>query len=507
MRNLREILRLKLQLGYKHRDIAKALGISASSVAVAASRARTLGLDWTAISTFDDVELETRMYGPKCHSGAERPLPDLARIHSELSRAGVTLQVLHLEYLEQHPDGYRYTVFCELYREWRKKRAVTMRQHHVAGDKMFADYSGKKPRLVEPTTGEVIEVELYVAVLGASSFTYAEVSLTQRVADWVKSNARALEYFGGVPNAVVPDQLKSAVTTACRYEPGIQKTFDEFAEHYDTVILPARPLKPRDKAKAEVAVQVAQRWILARMRNEVFHSIGEMNVRVRELLDDLNNRRMRVYGCSRRDLFERIERTALHPLPESRFEYADWKRVTLNVDYHVCFDDHYYSAPFTLAGEELWLRATVSAIEIFHQRKRVATHPRSHVKYRHSTNPDHMPLAHRNHAEWTPERIRHWAQSVGPNTLQLADAILKERRHPEQGYRSCLGLFRLAKKFGSERLDAACLRAFAARARSYRHVESILRNGLEHAPVLDPEKPSNGVGINHENIRGADYYH
>lgn len=507
MRHVREILRQKLELGHKHRQIAKALHISAGSVGETVSRANQLGLDWAAVGKLDDTELEARLYGAKGRNCAERPVADMAHLHAELHRPGVTLQLLHLEYLEEHPDGYRYTTFCEQYREWCRRRAATMRQHHAAGDKMFVDYSGKKPHLIDRVTGEFIEVELYVAVLGASNYTYAEATMTQQIVDWTASNTRALEYFGGVPNAIVPDQLKSAVTTACRYEPGIQRTFDEYAEHYGTTIFPARPVKPRDKAKAEVAVQVIQRWILARLRNEVFYSLGDLNRRIRELLEDANGMKMQVYRCSRRELFERVERDVLRPLPEKPFEYADWKKVTLNVDYHASFEEHYYSAPYTLIGEELWLRATATTIEIFHARRRTAAHARSHEKHKHSTIGEHMPLAHRKHAEWTPGRILHWAQTVGPNTAQLAEAILKERRHPEQGYRSCLGIFRLSKKYGEERVEAACLRAFLAGARSYRHVESILRHGLDRAPALDTGERSQSVGIKHDNIRGRDYYH
>ena len=267
MQKLREILRHKLQLKRSHREAAKALGVSSAKVAGAASRAKHCQLDWAAVCGLDDVELETRMYGPRGGRRDGRPLPDPVHIHTELHRPGVTLQLLHLEYLESSPDGYRYTKYCELYRDWCKRRAATMRQTHVAGDKMFVDYSGKKPHIVDPATGEQIEVELFVAVLGASNYTYAEATLTQQLADWIGSNTRALSFFWGVPKAIVPDQLKSAVTKACRYDPAIQKTFDEFAEHYGTTILPARPYKPRDKAKVEVAVQVAQRWILARLRN------------------------------------------------------------------------------------------------------------------------------------------------------------------------------------------------------------------------------------------------
>jgi len=505
MRNLREILRQKLQLERSHRQVAETVKMSTGCVASAASRAKALGLDWAAVEKLDDEELETRMYGPRGGKHSGRPEPDLSHIHVELRRVGVTLQLLHLEYLEQHPEGYRYTTFCDRYNQWLRKQRLSMRQTHIAGDKMFDDYSGKKPHIVDPLTGEVIEVELFVAVLGASSYTYAEATLTQQVHDWIASNTRALAFFGGVPNAVVPDQLKSAVTVACKYDPGVQRTFDEWASHYMTTILPARPRKPKDKAKVEVAVQVAQRWILARLRNQTFFSLAELNARIAELLADLNNRKMRTYNASRRELFERLDRPVLRPLPDYSYEYAEWKRVTLNIDYHAEFEGHYYSAPHGLRGEELWLRATAATIEIFRSGRREAAHARSHVRGRHTTITAHMPVAHQQHAEWTPERILGWAATVGVNTRLFAERLLTERSHPEHGYRSCLGVFRLATKYGTERVEAACARALAAGARSYRHVASILQHGLDRAPALDigPRGPS----VTHENLRGRDYYH
>jgi transposase len=507
MLKLREILRHKLQLGSSHREAAAALGISAGSVGGAATRAAALGLDWPAVCALDDETLEVRLYGPRGGWRDGRPIPDLVYVHTELRRVGVTLELLHLEYLEQFPEGFRYTKFCELYREWRKRRAATMRQIHVAGDKSFVDYSGKKPHIVDPVTGEQIEVELFVAVLGASSYTYAEATFTQQLPDWIGSNQRAFEFFGGVTRAVVPDQLKCAVTKACRYDPQIQRTFDEFATHYGTTVLPARPAKPRDKAKVEVAVQVAQRWILARLRNQVFFSLDELNARIRELLDDLNNREMRVYHASRRELFERLERAVLRPLPGEPYDYAEWRRVTLNVDYHAVFEDHFYSAPHTLLHEELWLRAAAATIRIFHGGKQVALHARSWVKFGHTTKNEHMPLSHREHAEWTPGRILHWAEGVGQNTALLTRAIIEEKPHPEHGYRSCLGIIRLAKKYGNDRVDAACARAYLAGARSYRHVASILRHGLDRAPALEIAPGGPGPALSHQNIRGRDYYH
>jgi len=505
MQKLREILRLKLELGHSHRKAARALGISAGSVATAAVRAKLLILDWARVCELDDVELEQLMYGPPGGRREGRPLPDLPHVHLELRRTGVTLQLLHLEYLEQHPTGYRYTAFCELYREWRSAQRLSMRQTHLAGDKLFVDYSGKKPHVVDPETGEVVEVELFVAVLGASNYTYAEATRTQQLPDWLASNARALEFLGGVPAAMVPDQLRSAVMNPCRYEPGIQRTYDEFARHYVTVIFPARPGKPKDKAKVEVGVRIAQRWILARIRNQTFFSLAELNARVRELVHDLNERVMRGYGASRRELFERLDRPALRALPDDPFEYAEWKKAPLNIDYHADYQGHWYSAPHKLRGEELWLRATTATVEVFHLNRRVTAHARSYVKGRHTTKPEHMPRAHREHAEWTPSRIVHWASSVGPNVALLAKAIIEERRHPEHGYRSCLGIFRLAKKYDAARVDAACARALLAGARSYRHVDSILKHGLDRAPALDIG--SRGPGIAHENVRGPGYYH
>jgi transposase len=320
MRQLKEILRQKLVLGRSHRRIARSVGVSAGSVGGAVCRATAAGLDWKQIEALDEAALETRLYGPpEGMASAIRPMPDPAYIHAERSRPGVTLALLHLEYLEKHPDGYRYTQFCEIYRRWAKRRRISMRQVHVAGEKLFVDFSGKKPSIVDPKTGEVIEVELFVAVLGASNYTYAEATRTQQVADWIGAHVRAFEYLEGVPRDVVPDQLKSGVTKACRYDPKIQRTYEELARHYETTVLPARPAHPKDKAKVEVGVQIAQRWILARLRHRTFFSLEELNAAITELVDDLNDRVMRTYRASRRELFERLDRPALRALPSERF--------------------------------------------------------------------------------------------------------------------------------------------------------------------------------------------
>jgi transposase len=504
MRKTREILRQKLELGRSHREVGASVGLSVGAVSATLARATAAGLCWETVQALTDEELDERLYGAK--AVAARPLPDFEYLHVERKKPGVTLELLHLEYLEKYPGGYRYTQFCERYREWLGKRGLTMRQEHVAGEKLYVDYAGKKPHLVDGKTGEVIEVELFVAVLGASNYTYAEATRTQRGPDFIASHVRAFGELGGVPLAVVPDQLKSGVTLACRYEPGIQRTYEELARHYGTTVLPARPLRPRDKAKVEVGVQVVERWILARLRNETFFSLEPLNERIAELLVDLNDRKMRVYGASRRELFERLDRPALKGLPAEPFVYAEWKTARLNIDYHAEIDHHYYSAPYSLVHEQVEARMTATTIELYHRGQRVASHLRSYARGKHSTNPEHMPKSHREHRDWSPSRILHWAATIGPKTRELAEAILAERRHPEQGYRSCLGILRLGKRYGNERLEAACARAVSVRARSYRHVESMLKNGLDRLTAPEPEAPTTGTSASHENIRGGGYY-
>jgi transposase len=481
--------------------------VSVGAVAATLERAANNKLDANAVGALNDVELEQLLYPVKTAS-ALRTLPDFTYLHTERRKAGVTLELLHHEYLDKHPDGYRYTQFCDHYRGWLKRHKLSMRQEHRAGDKTFVDYAGKKPEIIDPATGEIVEVELFVAVLGASNFTYAEATRTQRGPDFIASHVRAFAHFGGVTEAVVPDQLKSGVTLACRYEPGVQRTYEEMAGHYGTTVLPARPAHPRDKAKVEVAVQIVERWILARLRHEMFWSLAALNTRIAELLEELNTRPMRLYGASRRELFERLDKPALRPLPTTPFEYADWRIARVNIDYHVEVDHHFYSVPHALIHEQLDVRLSVSTVELIRKGLRVAAHIRSHVRGRHTTDAAHMPKAHQKHLEWTPSRIIGWADTIGSATRQLAEAILTERQHPEQGYRSCLGILRLAKRYGNERLEAACARALSVGARSYRHVESILKNGLDRVPVASQEggEPPPTLPQPHENIRGGDYY-
>jgi len=506
MRNIREILRLKWVQARSHREIAQSVGVSAGVVCSAVRRAHTAGLTWEEVQKLGDEILEGKMYGRPGRRAQARPAPDYAWIHIERRRPSVTLELLHLEYLQAHPDGYRYTQFCGLYRRWLKKRGVTMRQVHHGGEKMFTDYAGKKPHVIDPKTGEIIPVELFLAVLGASNYTFAEATRTQRQPEWISSHSHAVQYFGGVAAAVVPDQLRSAVSSPCRYEPEVSRAFAEWAAHYGTTILPARPARPRDKAKVEVAVQIAERWIVARLRHEQHFSLDSLNARIAELLEELNAKTMRVYGCSRRQLFERLDQIALRSLPTERFTYGDWKTARVNIDYHVEVDHHYYSVHHRFCGEQVDCRSTATTIEIFHKHERVASHARSYERGRHSTVADHMPLAHQRHLQWSPSRLLHWASTIGEQTEALVRAILCDRPHPEQGYRSCLGILRLARRYGELRLEAACARAIVVRARSYRHVDSILKNGLDRLPLSDSAPSDSATTQTHDNIRGRTYY-
>lgn len=505
MRKTREILRLKWELRLSNRNAARSVGVSPGTVANVVSRAAEAGLDaWATVEALSEDELEARLYKrPEMPVTTEpRAEPDCAWIHRERRRPGVTLELLHQEYMEQHPNGLRYSAFCERYRVFLHRRRLSMRQHHVAGDKVFVDYSGKKPHIFDPATGECTEVELFVAVLGASNYTYAEATYTQQVHDFIASHVRAFAAFGGVPRAVVPDNLKSGVTKACRYEPALQRSYQHFAEHFGTAILPTRPAKPRDKAKVEAGVRIAQRWILGRLRNRVFHSLSALNEAIRASIADLNGRVMRDYRASRRELLDKIERPTLLPLPSDRFEITEWKKATVNVDYHVKFDDRLYSVPYRHVHEEVWVCATATTVEIQLRGRRVAMHPRN-GKDRFATVPGHLPSSHRAHAEWTPSRILAWAEKLGPGTHELCSAIMRDRPHPEQGFRSCLGILRLAKRYGDERLERACARCASVRARSYRSVESMLRHSLECA---EPSEPTASPVTDHENLRGRNYY-
>ncbi len=504
MSKTRVILRLRWALGRSVRETARATGLSSGAVSKTESRARHAGIEWAAIEELDDDQLERRLYGGPKHSRTPaRAVPDPAWMHAELRRTGVTLELLHLEYLREHPNGYRYTAFCDVYRRWRDRGGLVMRQHHKAGERAFIDYSGKRPAVIDPTTGEVTDVELFVAVLGASNLTYVEATRTQTVLDFVGSHVRAFAYFGGAPKMTVPDQLRSAVRVPSRYEPTIARTYSELGQHYGTAIVPARPRKPRDKAKVEVGVQIAQRWVLARLRHETFFSLTALNQRIRELLEELNDRPMKkLGGVSRRALFERVERAALLPLPTEPFVASEWKRATVNVDYHVQLAEHFYSVPYTLVREEVEARLTAATIEIFYRGRRVASHARSTVRFRFTTDPAHMPEAHKKHFAGADAVIA-WASSVGPMTEAMVHRLLDANPIREQGWRSAKGLQRLAGKYGEPRVEKACAHALHFGARSYKPVARLLELGRAQLPLPAAQTKV----IAHENVRGPGYFH
>jgi len=503
MRQIREILRLKHEGGLRHRAIAQACGVGVGTVSEYLGRAERAGLVWPLPPELDEAALEARLFRPP-EPGRERAAPDLVSIHQELKRVGVTLHLLWEEYREIYPQGYGYSQFCEHYRRWAGKLKPSMRQQHRAGEKTFIDFSGKRPHLVDGKTGEEIPVELFVAVLGASCYTYAEAIPTQKVHDWVAAHTRMLEYFCGSSQLWVPDQLKSAITRPCRYEAGVNRSYQELAAHYGAVVVPARPGKAQDKAKVESMVLVTQRWILARLRHHTFFELAELNAAILELLEQLNRRPMQKLGVSRHELWERLDRPALKPLPASGYQLAHWKPCWVNIDYHVEVDRHPYSVPYQLIHEEVEARYTASIVEVYYKGRRVVSHPRR-FDHQPSTLAEHMPSSHRAHAEWTPSRLIHWAEQSGPATGRLVAGILERRPHPEQGYRACLGLMRLGRCYGPERLEAASARAEGLRSYSYRTVKNILASAQDRLPFED-EPPAPKPTPSHGNIRGADYY-
>ena len=380
-----------------------------------------------------------------------------------------------------------------------------MRRTHRAGEKAFVDYSGKKAEIVDLMTGEVTEVELFVMVLGASNYTYAEATRTQRLADFVGSNVRAFDYFRCMPEILVPDQLRSAVSGPHRYDPDINPTYLEMAQHYGLAIIPARARKPKDKAKVEAGVLLVQRWILACLRNRTFFSLEELNVAIADLLERLNTRPFqKLEGC-RRSAFETIDRPAMRPLPATRYVLAEWKGAKVDIDYHVSYDERLYSVPYAMVGAPVEVRATAMTVEILHRGERVVAHRRSYgPKGTATTLEEHRPKSHRDYGAWPPSRIISWAATVGPATACVAERILADRPHPEQGYRSCRALIRTAKQYGASRTEAACARAMAIGNPTRKSVEAILKSGLDRVPLT--EEPANTNIGRHENIRGGDYY-
>ncbi len=534
MRNIREVLRLHFLGASNSRTIAVAVGCSKSAVNKYLALAQAAGLtSWADVSALDESELERRLYPSTPVSllitRSKRELPDYAKVHDELRRRDhqITLMLLWQEYKQINPDGFQYTQFVDYYHRWTKKLSVVMRQTHKPGEKGFVDFCDGL-FVTDASSGEKKRTQLFVGALGCSSYTFAYTVASQELPAWLNCHVHFYEFLGGVPAVTVPDNLRSGVKKPDRYEPVINESYRELAQHYGTCVIPARVRKPRDKAKAEAAVLVAQRWILAVLRDRTFYSVAEINAAIAVLVEELNNRKMRHLGKSRRELFVEMDQGALKSLPTTRYEFAEWKKVRLNIDYHITFDDHYYSAPYQLIRQELMVRATGTVMEIFFKGKRVASHLRSYIKYKHTTEATHMPLAHQKFAEWTPSRIIDWAGKTGPSTARVVEKMIQTKAHPEQAYKAAVGLIRLASEYSNERLEKAATKALLIGSPSYQTIKSMLARSMESAP-MSPRAADIVAAANaqketanqapvaaqdeqltllaKDNIRGGKYYH
>ena len=507
MRKISEVLRLRFELGLGQRAIARACSISQSTVHEYLNRAATAGVVWPLGKEWDEQRVEQALFGERqvVKRLPEQVLPDFPALHSQLQQhPHLTLQLAWEEYRQVHPEGYGYSRFCELYQRWRGKQDVVLRQIHKPGEKGFVDWAGATIPIHDPVTGEVWPASLFVMVLGTSSYTYAEATRDQQLAAWINAHIHAFEYFSGVPRLLIPDNLRTGVSRACRYDPDLNPTYQEFAMHYDVGVVPARPYRARDKAKVEVGVQVAERWIIAALRHQKFFRLADLNHAIRELLERLNQRPFKKREGSRASVFAAVERNALRALPAEPFDMSQWSYARVNIDYHIAFDANFYSVPYTLVQERVEVRATPTTIEIFHKGQRVASHVRGHGREQVFTQREHRPKSHQAHLEWTPSRMVQWAEQIGPHTAKLFERILAEKPHPEMGYRSCLGIIRLAEEYSPARMEAAADRAIRTGACRYQSVKSILKNSLDQQPFT--ALPSLPAPPPHDNIRGGEYF-
>lgn len=514
VKTIKRFFELRFVAGLSQRQVAKSQGIARRTIQRYEKLAEEKGLtDFSKISSLTESEvlnlLGLESYLPVATPKPKKQLPDWSYVHQELSKKHVTRHLLWSEYKEQHPDGYEKTQFYELYRRWKKTLNISMRQEHKAGEKLFVDYAGTTVPIIDRSTGGVRQAQIFVGVMGASSYTYAEATWSQQLPDWLMSHRRCFEFMGGVPQIVVPDNLRSGVTKANRYESEVNRSYQELAEHYGTCVLPARVRKPQDKAKAEVGVLVVSRWILAALRNKAFSSLEELNDAISVLLEKLNNKPMRHFKKSRFELFESLDKPALGKLRETPHQYSEWKKATVNIDHHIVYEDHFYSCPYQLIKHQVDVRATNATIEIFYRSERVASHRRSYFKGRSTSEDLHRPQAHQEHLKWTPERIINWGRSKGDNTGFFIEHLITSKSHPEQGYRAALGVIRLSDKYGAQRLNQACGKAIAIGAISYRTIKNMLKNEMDKVPPSRNAKDSKQKEffVSNENIRGKSYYH
>jgi transposase len=504
MRQIQEILRLKHQNQLSIREIARSCGLPTSTVGDYLKRAEAAGISWPLPEGQSEKELlQLLLVQPVAGTAGCQALPDWPAIHKELGRKAVTLLLLWQEYRQTQPEGYGYSRFCELYQRWAGTLDPVLRQVYVPGEKMFVDWAGQTVEIHNARDGSVSAGHLFVAVLGASNKTYAEAFENEQLAAWIAAHCHAYAFFGGVARITVPDNLKTGVIRPCRYEPLLHHSYQEMAEHYGTVIVPARIKKPRDKAKVEVGVQIAERQILAALRDQRFFNVGQLNAAINPLLTKLNEQPFQKLDGSRNSWFETLEKGQLLPLPATAFELANWSKAKVNIDYHVAVEKHFYSAPYQLIHQQLDVRLTDKTVELFQHGKRVAAHLRSHRPGRSTTLEEHRPKSHQRYLQWTPSRILEWVKTIGPDCVKVVEKIMADRPHPEQGFRSALGIIRLGKALGNDRVEAACRRALHFGTCSYTSLKSILQNNLEAQP-LEQELPL--PSPEHENLRGGPYY-
>jgi transposase len=513
MRKIKEVLRLHYDQCLSNRAIARAADISYGSVCNYIQRAQQANLAWPIPADMDERTLSRILFPTQKPTGQRRFVePDFPAVQQELKRKGVTRLMLWQEYRLRYPDdGYSYAQFCARYQDWLGKQTRSMRQSHTAGEKLFVDYCGPTLPVVNPDSGEVRQAQVFVAVMGASNYTFACASWSQNQADWLHAHVQAFEFLGGVPELVVPDNLKSAVRKTHRYEPDINPAYQQLAAHYGVAVVPARPYKPKDKAKAEVAVQIVERWIMAALRHRTFFSLAELNQAIRGLLTDLNQRPFKKLPGSRLSQFQQLDQPVLRPLPAQPYRYTDIKQARVNIDYHIEYDQHYYSVPHRLVKEPVEVHANEQSLTVFYRGQRIASHPRRYQKGAHSTCVEHMPQSHQRMSDWTPERFLRWAEDIGTATHDVVNHLLQEKRHPEQSYRRILALLSNAKKYGRARLNQACARALLINSPTRKSVESILKQGLDqlsYEPADTPQEIQEELNLDHhENIRGGDYYH
>ena len=505
MRKIKEVLRLKFEVGLTYEAISQSCNIGHTTVGEYLKRVKEAGLTWPLPEDMDDSMLEKLLYSPSPGPADNRPVPNWEDVHKELKRKSVTLFLLWEEYKETYPDGYEYSWFCKNYNEWSGKLDVAMRFNHKAGEKLFVDYAGHTIPIIDKRTGEIREAQIFVATLGASNYTYAEATWTQSLPDWIGSHTRTLKFLGGVAEIIIPDNLKTGINKPCRYEPDLNPTYQDMASHYGCAVIPARIKRPKDKAKVETGVKTVELWILARLRNITFFSLTDLNKTIRNLLEDLNTRPFQKMSGTRKTMFEELDQPALKPLPLEPYSYAEWKKATPHIDYHIEANGFYYSTPYQLYKKKMDVRITQHTIEIFHKGKRVASHKRSYdPSNRCVTVREHMPKSHQKYLDWTPQRIIKWASKAGTATAQTVETVMETRAHPQQGFRSCMGIMSLGKEYGQERLEAACSRALAIGSPSYKSIQAILKKGLDRLPLQKEEKQTSF--INHSNIRGPEYY-